>query len=99
MFAKECHHLQNLLFVRTLFYLPVLRVAFKISNTEKRSSEFLYFSRLFLRRYLYKYIQRVFPILYRFFFHIAAAENKGFILEKVLFLNSYGETGTDKVCK
>lgn len=48
LFAKGCHHLQNLLFVGTFFYLPVLRVAFKISNTEKRSSEFLYFSRLLL---------------------------------------------------
>lgn len=63
LFAKGCHHLQNLLFVRRLFYLPVLQAAFKISNPEKRSSEFLYFC----EGTDTSAFKEFFPIIYGFF--------------------------------
>lgn len=97
LFAKGCHHLQNLLFVRRLFYLPVLQVAFKISNPEKRSSEFLYFSLAVFVKILIQVYSKSFSLLYIDFFHIAVVGNKGFMLEKILFVNSLGGNSDSKI--
>lgn len=76
LFAKGCHHLQNLLFVRRLFYLPVLQVAFKISNPEKRSSEFLYFSPAIFVMILIQVHSKSFSLLYLDFSHSCSREQR-----------------------
>lgn len=94
LFAKGCHHLQNLLFVRRLFYLPVLQVAFKISNPEKRSSEFLYFSPAVFVKILIQVHSKSFSLFYIDFSH-SCSRNKGFMVEKILLVNSLG--GNSKI--
>lgn len=82
LFAKGCHHLQNLLFIRRLFYLPVLQVAFKISNPEKRSSEFLYFSRAVFVKILIQVHSKSFSLLYMDFSLSCSREQKFYVGKK-----------------
>lgn len=93
LFAKGCHHLQNLLFVRRLFYLPVLQVAFKISNPEKRSSEFFYFSQAIFLKILMQVHSKSFSIFYIDFSRSCSREQR-FHVGKNMFVSSLGETLT-----